>query len=105
MYGIFKGLPQFPGYFLKQYIPMFMAQRIIDLLKSKDVKVDTQEKIAFVYIENDYLEKAVELSQELTGQGKITSIFQVKKNKIGKKLNRLEQEGFTEIIVVDRLEN
>lgn len=79
-------------------------ERIIDLLKSKGVKVDTQEKIAFVYMDDAYLEKAVALSQELTNKGKITSIFQVKKNKIGKKLNRLEQEGFTEIIVVDRLE-
>lgn len=80
-------------------------ERIVDLLKSKDVKVDTEEKIAYVYMDPAFLPKAVALSQEIAGQGKITSIYQVKKNKIGKKLNRLEQEGFTEIIVVDRLED
>lgn len=80
-------------------------ERIVDLLKSKDVQVDIEEKIAYVYMDPSFLPKAVALSQEIAGQGKITSIYQVKKNKIGKKLNRLEQEGFTEIIVVDRLED
>ncbi len=79
-------------------------ERILDLLKSKGVSVDGQDKIAFVYIDDQYLEKAVELSQDLSGQGKITSIYQVKKNKIGKKIKRLESEGFSEIIVVDKLE-
>ncbi len=80
-------------------------ERIIDLLKSKNVKVESEEKIAFVYIDPIYLSKAVALSQELVGKGKITSLYQVKKNKIGKKLNRLKEEGFTEIIVVDNLED
>ncbi|MBI9012466.1 MAG: histidine--tRNA ligase [Clostridiales bacterium] len=79
-------------------------ERIVDLLKSKNVKVETEEKIAFVYIDPIYLSKAVALSQELVGKGKITSLYQVKKNKVGKKLNRLKEEGFTEIIVVDNLE-
>ena len=79
-------------------------ERIVDLLKSKNMKVETEEKIAFVYIDPIYLSKAVALSQELVGQGKITSLYQVKKNKIGKKLNRLKEEGFTEIIVVDNLD-
>lgn len=80
-------------------------ERIIDLLKSKNVKVESEEKIAFVYIDPIYLSKAVALSQELVGKGKITSLYQVKKNKIGKKLNRLKEEGFTEIIIVDNLED
>lgn len=79
-------------------------ERIIDLLKSKNVKVESEEKIAFVYIDPIYLSKAVALSQELVGKGKITSLYQVKKNKVGKKLNRLKEEGFTEIIVVDNLD-
>jgi len=79
-------------------------ERIVDLLKSKDVKVETEDKIAFVYVDSSFLQKAVELSQALTGQGKITSIYQVKKNKMGKKINRLKEEGFTEIIVVDNLD-
>lgn len=80
-------------------------ERIVDLLKTKNFNIETNEKVAIVFMDETYLEKAVELSQEMGGQGKITSIFNVKKNKIGKKLNRLEQEGFTNIIVVDRLEN
>lgn len=80
-------------------------ERIVDLLKSKDVKVEAEDKIAFVYVDSAFLQKTVELSQELTGQGKITSIYQVKKNKMGKKINRLKEEGFTEIIVVDNLDN
>ncbi len=80
-------------------------ERIIDLLKSKGMKADTDDKVAFVYVDQEFLPKAVQLSQDLTGQGKITSIYQVKKNKLGKKINRLTEEGFTEVIVVDKLEN
>ncbi len=80
-------------------------ERIIDLLKSKGMKADTEDKVAFVYVDQEFLPKAVQLSQDLTGQGKITSIYQVKKNKLGKKINRLTEEGFTEVIVVDKLEN
>lgn len=78
-------------------------ERIVDLLKTKDMKLETKEKIALVYIDEKLLEKTVSISQELGGQGKITSMFKVNKNKIGKKINRLELEGFTEIIVVDKL--
>jgi hypothetical protein len=56
-------------------------------------------------VDPSFLEKAVDLSQTTNRQGKITSIYQVKKNKLGKKINRLEQEGFSEIIVVDKLED
>lgn len=80
-------------------------ERIIDLLKSKGVKASTEDKIAYVYVDPSFLEKAVELSQSTDREGKITSIYQVKKNKLGKKINRLEQEGFSEIIVVDKLED
>lgn len=80
-------------------------ERIVDLLKSKGKKVDVEEKIAFVYVDPLFLEKAVKLSQDIIGENKITSIYQVKKNKMGKKINRLKEEGFTEIIVVDNLEN
>jgi histidyl-tRNA synthetase len=80
-------------------------ERIVDLLKTKDIQVEAKEKVAIVYIEDEYLERAVEISQELGREGKITSLYNVKKNKIGKKLNRLEQEGFGTIRVVDREEN
>ncbi|MBN2796748.1 MAG: histidine--tRNA ligase [Clostridia bacterium] len=79
-------------------------ERIIDLLKSKDMSVNKTEKTAIVYMEDNFLKKAVEVSQSLTGKDQITSIFKVSGNKIGKKLNRLEAEGFTNIIVVDRME-
>lgn len=77
-------------------------ERIVDLLKSKGVKASTDEKLAYVYVDPDFLEKAVELSQSPESQGKITSIYQVKRNKLGKKINRLEQEGF-EVVLVDKL--
>jgi len=80
-------------------------ERIVDLLKSKGVKATTDEKIAYVYVDPSFLEKAVDLSQTTNREGKITSIYQVKRNKLGKEINRLEQEGFSEIIVVDKLEN
>jgi histidyl-tRNA synthetase len=79
-------------------------ERIVDLLKTKEINVSKKEKCALVFIEDEYLEKAVEISQNLISENKITSIFQVKKNKIGKKINRLEAEGFNEIIVLDKLE-
>lgn len=78
-------------------------ERIVDLLKSKNVQVASESKVAFVYMDPEYLERAVALSQAT--RGKITSIYQVKKNKIGKKMKRLEEEGFDEIIVVDRLDS
>lgn len=77
-------------------------ERIIDLLKSKELQVESKEKVAIVYSEDENLEKAFDISQSL--KGKITSVYQVKRNKIGKKLHRLEQEGFNEIMVVERLE-
>jgi len=80
-------------------------ERIIDLLKTKAVEVESEEKVAIVYVDPSFMEKAVRISQDMGGQGKITSIYNVKKNKIGKKINRLEQEGFTNIIVVDKLED
>jgi histidyl-tRNA synthetase len=79
-------------------------ERIIDLLKTKEMDVTKKEKCALVFIEDEYLEKAVEISQNLISENKVTSIYQVKKNKIGKKINRLESEGFNEIIVIDRLD-
>lgn len=79
-------------------------ERIIDLLKSKEVTVNAKEKTAIVYIDDNFLKKAVAISQSLTGKDQITSIYKMKGNKLGKKLNRLEQEGFTNIIVVDRME-
>jgi histidyl-tRNA synthetase len=79
-------------------------ERIIDLLKSKDVSVNAKEKTAIVYIDDNFLKKAVAISQSLTGKDQITSIYKMKGNKLGKKLNRLEEEGFTNIIVVDRME-
>ena len=78
-------------------------ERIVDLLKTKEMKLENKEKIALVYIDENLLDKTVSISQELGGQGKITSMFKVNKNKIGKKIKRLESEGFTEIIVVDKL--
>lgn len=80
-------------------------ERIVDLLKTKSMVLQKLEKVAIVYIDEAYLEKSVALSQEMGGAGHITSIYKVKKNKIGKKLARLESEGFTNIIVVDKLEN
>lgn len=78
-------------------------ERIIDLLKSRNVQLESPERIALVFVEDAYLEKAVDLSQTLGKANKITSIFQVKKNKLGKKIKRLEEEGYTEITLVDKL--
>lgn len=78
-------------------------ERIVDLLKTKDIKIDANEKVALIYINENYLEQAVEMSQNMGSEGKITSIFKVNKNKVGKKIKRLEEEGFTNIIVIDKL--
>ncbi len=80
-------------------------ERVVDLLKEKGMQFDTNEKVAIVYVDDSFLEKAVSISQELGSQNKITSMYKVNKNKFGKKINRLEQEGFTEIIFVDKLED
>lgn len=79
-------------------------ERIIDLLKTKNIKVETKDKVALVYIDEQYLEKAVEIYQEIGSQNKIVSIFNVTKNKVGKKIKRLEEEGFTNIILVDKMD-
>lgn len=78
-------------------------ERIVDLLKSKNFEVEGKEKVAVVFSEESNLERAFDISQSL--EGKITSVYQVKRNKIGKKLKRLEEEGFNEIIIVERIEN
>jgi len=77
-------------------------ERIVDLLKSKDYSVPGQEKVALVFVDDESLAKAVELSQAYGKENKITSIYQVKRNKLGKKIKRLEGEGFQEVIVVDK---
>ena len=56
-------------------------ERIVDLLKTKEMKLENKEKIALVYIDENLLDKTVSISQELGGQGKITSMFKVNKNK------------------------
>jgi len=78
-------------------------ERIVDLLKTKNIEIDTKEKIALVYINDEYLEKTVELSKEMSDDNKIVSMFKVNKNKVGKKIKKMEEEGFTNIIVVDKM--
>jgi len=78
-------------------------ERIVDLLKTKNIEIDTKEKIALVYIADEYLEKTVELSKEMSDDNKIVSMFKVNKNKVGKKIKKMEEEGFTNIIVVDKM--
>lgn len=78
-------------------------ERIVDLLKTKNIEIDTKEKIALVYINDEYLEKTVELSKEMSDDNKIVSMFKVNKNKVGKKIKKMEEEGFTNIIVVDKI--
>lgn len=79
-------------------------ERICDLLKSKDFSVDVNEKTALVIIDDQFLPKAVTLSQEMAADDNIVSMFKVKAKKLGKKLAALEAEGYTNIIIVDRLE-
>jgi len=78
-------------------------ERIVDLLKTKNIEIDTKEKIALVYINDEYLEKTVEMSKEMSDDNKIVSMFKVNKNKVGKKIKKMEEEGFTNIIVVDKM--
>ncbi|MDM8534185.1 histidine--tRNA ligase [Clostridiaceae bacterium HSG29] len=78
-------------------------ERIVDLLKTKNIEIDTKEKVALVYINDEYLEKTVELSKEMSDDNKIVSMFKVNKNKVGKKIKKMEEEGFTNIIVVDKM--
>lgn len=78
-------------------------ERIVDLLKSKNFQIKSQEKIALVFVEDQFLEKAVDLAQTLGQENKTTSIYQVKKNKLGKKIKRLEEEGYSDVRVIDNL--
>ncbi len=80
-------------------------ERICDLLKSKNFTVDAKEKVALVVLDDAYLSKAAQLSKEMAKDDTIISMFKVKAKKIGKRLSQLEEEGFTNIIVVDRLDN
>ena len=80
-------------------------ERICDLLKSKDFSIDIKEKTALVVIDDQFLPKAVTLSQEMTADDNIVSMFKVRAKKLGKKLGSLEAEGYTNIIIVDRLED
>lgn len=79
-------------------------ERICDLLKTKDFSIEASEKVALVILSDDYLTKAVALSQEMTKKDTIVSMFKVKPKKLGKKMNALEEEGYTKIIVVDRMD-
>lgn len=81
-------------------------ERICDLLKTKGFSVDADKKIALCVIDDQYMAKAAKLSKEMSDDNAIVSMFKISNpKKIGKKLNRLEQDGFTEIIVVDRMED
>ena len=80
-------------------------ERICDLLKSKDFTVEAKEKVALVVLDDTYLAKAAQLSREMTKEDTIVSMFKVKAKKMGKRITQLEEEGFTNIIVVDRMED
>lgn len=80
-------------------------ERICDLLKSKDFTVEAAEKVALVVLDDANLSKAAKLSQEMTKEDTIVSMFKVKPKKMGKRLGQLEEEGYTKIIVVDRMED
>ncbi len=78
-------------------------ERIVDLLKQRNKKIEDIKKIAIVYMEDILLKEAIKISKEDKYNDDIISVFKINKNKLGKKLNRLEAEGYEEIIVVDRL--
>ncbi len=80
-------------------------ERICDLLKSKDFTVESKDKVALIVLDDAYLTKAVALSQEMTKEDTIVSMFKVKPKKMGKRINQLEEEGYTKIIVVDRMDD
>lgn len=80
-------------------------ERICDLLKQKDFTVEASEKVALVVLDDAYLTKAAKLSQEMAKDDTIVSLFKVKPKKMGKRMGQLEEEGYTKIIVVDRMED
>ncbi len=77
-------------------------ERIVDLLMEKNIDISDKEKIAYIYCDESFLEKAIALSRAEENNEKVVSIFNSKRNKLGKKINRLEKEGF-HVIVVDNL--
>ncbi len=77
-------------------------ERIVDLLMEKNININTKKKLAYIYCDDTFLEKAINLSRNEENDDKIVSVFTAKRNKLGKKINRLEKEGF-EVIVVDNL--
>lgn len=78
-------------------------ERICDLLKQNNFTIEAKEKVALIVLDDAYLAKAAKLSRDMAKEATTVSLFKVKPKKMGKRMTQLEEEGYTQIIVVDRM--
>lgn len=78
-------------------------ERICDLLKQNNFTIEAKEKVALIVLDDAYLAKAAKLSNDMAKEDTTVSLFKVKPKKMGKRMTQLEEEGYTQIIVVDRM--
>ncbi|PAB56734.1 histidine--tRNA ligase [Anaeromicrobium sediminis] len=77
-------------------------ERIISIFKENGFKIpNKKKKIGLVFIDDKYIDKAISMSEELISDGNIVSVYNFNKNKIDKRMKRLRNEGYEEIIIVD----
>ncbi|AKL94027.1 histidyl-tRNA synthetase HisS [Clostridium aceticum] len=70
-------------------------ERIITILKERNFKIPTMEKkVALVFTEEQQLKEVIDLTEKLTGGGSLVTNFFVNRNKLGKKVNQLEEQGY-----------
>jgi len=78
-------------------------ERIIAILKERNFEIPNRQiKIALIVLETEFMEKAVQFSNRLIEQGNIVSIYYFNKNKIGKRVKSLENNGYTNIQIIDK---
>lgn len=70
-------------------------ERIVTILKEKNFKIPKeQKKIALVFTEDELLDQVINRIEDLTKEGNIATMVNVTRNKLGKKISQLEEQGY-----------
>lgn len=80
-------------------------ERIIQILSDRGFEIPNRgKKVALLVSDFEKLDRAEELAENLIAEGHIASIFSivgVNPNKVGKRINSFEKQGFDEVKVVE----
>lgn len=78
-------------------------ERIMGILNEMQFEIPQRKKNAILFVEPGFYKKAAELAQEKIDAGEIASIYQIRKNRIGKEVANYKKRDY-EVFVIDEMQ-